>query len=68
MKTAITIASRRDAYGVSDVVKSTYTVGELIDRLREFDEDTPVCLSNDGGYTYGIINGWSFEEKEFEEE
>ena len=31
------------------------TVGELIAALQEYDEDTPVYLRNDGGYTYGSI-------------
>ena len=34
----------------------TLTVGELIERLSEFDENEPVYLMNDGGYTYGSID------------
>lgn len=31
------------------------TVGELIEILSDFDEDLPVYLRNDNGYTYGNI-------------
>jgi hypothetical protein len=43
------------------------TVGELIEYLEQFDEDTKVYLSNDNGYTYGSITESSFEESEGEE-
>ena len=36
-------------------IRHTMTVGELIAALEEFDEDTPVFLKHDGGYTYGGI-------------
>lgn len=29
--------------------------------LEEFDEDTPVYIQNDNGYTYGSIDERSFE-------
>ena len=38
-----------------DQIRSTMTVGELIAALGAFDEDTPVYLRHDGGYTYGGI-------------
>lgn len=31
------------------------TVGELIEILQEYDEDSPIYLRNDNGYTYGSI-------------
>lgn len=34
----------------------TMTVGELIELLEGYDEDTPVYLSHDNGYSYGAIN------------
>ena len=43
------------------------TVGELIEYLEQFDEDTEIFLKNDNGYTYGNIDQWSFEEEESEE-
>lgn len=38
------------------------TVGEMIDVLSQYDEDTPVYLSFDNGYTYGGITEERFEE------
>jgi hypothetical protein len=47
----------------------TLTVGELIDLLSDFDEDTPVYLRFDNGYTYGSIGEDDlFKEEELEEE
>lgn len=34
---------------------STLTVGELIELLSNFDEDRPVYLRFDNGYTYGSL-------------
>ncbi len=34
----------------------TLTVGELIELLSDFDEDRPVYLRFDDGYTYGSID------------
>lgn len=33
----------------------TLTVGQLMEILQEYTEDTPIFLCNDGGYTYGSI-------------
>lgn len=33
----------------------TLTVGELMEILRNYDEGTPVYISNDNGYTYGYL-------------
>lgn len=49
-------------------IRSTMTVGELIEALSEYDEDTPVYTAQDGGYTYGGLSYDSFEEYEGEEE
>lgn len=38
------------------------TVGELMAYLEQFDEDAPVYLINDRGYTFGSITESSFEE------
>ena len=45
-----------------DQIRSTMTVGELIAALGAFDEDTPVYLRHDGGYTYGGITWDDLEE------
>lgn len=55
-KTVIFIETRRDEYGVGPLIDRTMTAGRLIEALSGFDEDTPVLLSNDNGYTYGIID------------
>lgn len=67
MASIITIDGRREGYG-PDQIKRTMTVGELIDYLSQFDEDSKVMLSNDNGYTYGSITYTSFEEIEAEDE
>ena len=60
------IEGRREGYGPSKLHR-TMTVGELIDYLSQFDEDTLVILNNDNGYTYGSITDSSFEEASFNE-
>lgn len=57
------IEGRRNGYG-PDQCGRTMTVAELIDYLSQFDEELPVYLSNDQGYTYGNIDEDSFEEGE----
>lgn len=48
------ITADREGYAI-DQVKKTMTVGDLIAILECFDEDAPVYLSHDNGYTYGGI-------------
>lgn len=55
----------REGYG-PDQVKRTMTVGELIAFLDQFDEDRPVYISHDNGYTYGGIREQSFRDPENE--
>lgn len=59
------IEGRRNGYGI-DQCGNTMTVGELIEFLQDFDEDTPIYLKNDNGYTYGSITESSFEEDDDE--
>lgn len=33
----------------------TLTVGKLMEMLADYDEDTPIYINNDNGYTYGSI-------------
>ena len=40
----------REGYGI-DQIRRTMTAGELINFLAQYDEDTPVYLSFDNGYT-----------------
>ena len=55
-KQVILIEARREGYSVSQV-GFTMTAGELISVLQDYNEDTPIYLSHDNGYTYGRICG-----------
>lgn len=61
------IEGRRNGYA-PDQCGSTMTVGDLIEYLEQFDEDTPIYLNNDNGYTFGNIDQYSFEETETDED
>ena len=63
----ISIEGTRTAYAPTDIVNKvgTLTVGELIEILSGFDEDLPVVLNNDNGYTYGEIVEYNIEEVEY---
>lgn len=51
----------RDGYGI-DQIRNTMTVGDLKYFLDDYDDDTPIYLSFDNGYTYGGISKEKFEE------
>ena len=59
------IEGRRDGYSPYQCGR-TMTVRELIEYLEQFDEDAPVSLNNDNGYTFGSITEESFELDEIE--
>lgn len=61
------INAQRTGYA-PDQINRTMTVGELIAYLEQFDEDTPVYLKHDNGYTYGGITEMDFEEDYEDEE
>ena len=69
MKQCIIIEAMCNGYAL-DQCGETLTVGELIDLLGEYDEDTPVYLSHDEGYTYGNITPYHIDcdTKEFYED
>lgn len=67
MEKYLMIEGRREGYG-PDQLRATMTVGDLIEYLSQFDEDTKVILNNDNGYTYGSITFTSFEEANFDED
>lgn len=69
MKEVVLIDGKRSAYKISDVVDrvGTITVGELIAELEQYDEDTPVILCNDNGYTYGEITDYTISSTEYGE-
>ena len=60
---ALYISGKRNGYG-PDQCGRTLTVGELIRILEDFDEDRPVYLRNDNGYTYGSITEWDITASE----
>ncbi len=64
---ALFIDGKRNGYS-PDQCGKTLTVGELIELLQEFDEDRPVYLRNDNGYTYGSITDYDINNSEDIEE
>lgn len=50
------IYTKKDAYS-TEGIPHTMTVGDLKDFLDHWDDDTPIYLSFDGGYTYGALRG-----------
>lgn len=48
------INGKKNGYDMKQCGK-TLTVGELIAALQEYEEDMPVYLNHNGGYTYGSI-------------
>lgn len=66
-KLVLTIDGRRDGYAL-DQIENTMTVGELMNLLSDYDEDTPVMINNDNGYTYGAVRWDSFREEYDEDE
>lgn len=67
----VIINANRQGYG-TDQIRRTLTVGELIEILSQFDEETKVFIGNDrtnyGWYTYGGIGLEDIEERDPEEE
>jgi len=63
----LTIDGRREGYAPNQI-DGTMTVGELIEYLSMYDEDTPVMINNDDGYTYGSITSSSFRDEEVEDD
>lgn len=66
MKEVLMLMAEREGYSVGQV-RRTVTVGELMEILSEYDEETPIYLSHDSGYTYGGITEGRFEIQEVEE-
>ena len=66
-KEILFIDGRREAYSPEQIRDRTMTVRQLIAFLEDFDEDTLVMLSNDDGYTYGIINECSMWDEYLED-
>lgn len=66
-KKKLFIRGNRNGYSPEQCGR-TLTVGELIALLEDFDEDMPVFLDNDHGYTYGSIRESDIWEEEGEDE
>lgn len=56
MKNAVVFEASRTGYAIDQVLDRAMTVGELIDLLSDYDEDTLFILSHDNGYTFGSIS------------
>lgn len=67
MERKLYIRGNRNGYS-PDQCGKTFTVRELIAFLEDFDEDMPVYLNNDRGYTYGSIRENDIWEDEEEDE
>ena len=67
MKEILIMETRRSGYGPGQC-NETMTVGELIELLSEYDEDTRVYTSHDKGYTYGSITSRDFDTMDTDEE
>jgi len=63
----VCIEGTRSGYAPTQI-DSYLTVGELIELLSEFDEDAPVILRNDKGYTYGEINYQTVKTFDYDED
>lgn len=63
------IVANRDSYSTNDIY-NTMTVGDLKTFLEDLEDDTPIYLSFDGGYTYGALkeNRMEIEYEDEEEE
>ena len=61
------LEAERTGYSTYQVGK-TMTVRDLISYLENYDDSTPVYISNDNGYTYGAIREYDFREVEEDEE
>ena len=58
---ALILNTSNDAYSPKDV-RITLTAGELRAFLEDYDDETPIILGFDNGYTYGGFLYESFEE------
>lgn len=61
------IEGKRNGYNINQC-GNTMTVGEMIDFLSNYDNDTKIYLKNDNGYTFGNIEENSIEESFDDEE
>ena len=67
MKDVLMFKTGRDGYD-TEQCGETLTVGELIEILSEYDENTEIFYKNDNGYTYGYLAEGRIRLEEIEEE
>ena len=69
-KQVIIIEAKREGYTIEQTEneREAITVGELMQMLEDFDEDTKVYISNDNGYTYGSVTEYRIHEDWIESE
>ena len=65
MKEVLVIETHREVYSENQV-QNTMTVGQLKALLEDLclDDDTPICTSNDEGYTFGAVYMSDFDTRE----
>ena len=63
-KQVIIIEAKREGYSIEQAEneRTAITVGELMQMLEDFDEDTKVYISNDNSYTYGSVTEYRIRE------
>lgn len=64
----ITISTNRSHYNIKGAADESMTVAELIEELRHLPGDCKVVFKNDGGYTYGYIEGRDIDSEYVEPE
>ncbi len=52
------IVSFRQTRSAEEASKNTLTVGELIEYLRELDQDAPIIVAGYDGNLYNAIDSW----------
>lgn len=66
-KEVLVIQAKNTEYSAL-AVENTMTAAELREFLEDFDDDTPVVLSFDGGYTYGPVRQYDIGSEYFDED
>lgn len=61
LKARVIIQTERQGYS-PEQVNGTMTVGELKKLLEEYEDDSPIILSFDNGYTYGGLSRCDIDE------
>jgi hypothetical protein len=56
----VILKTNRESYDAETSASKSITIKEFIELLQEMGKDEKIILSNDGGYTYGVINEHSF--------